>query len=564
MGYLAPANVPISDTRAGHIRRGSKEPGTDYATPYGTDLIAPGDGVILSVDPNPGGAEGRRISFLMDDTGEVIDWIHLSEIMMRAGQRIGRGTKGIAKSGASGFGKDWYYGPHVHVTRRARQGLPYSQTLDFQAAVEGGGGGGSAPASADVAKGQRTAGGNGVRRRKQPTSKSAENGEMLKPGTVGNFTGWIRGEKVDGIDTWFQGISGDWFWAGGFTQGANTTGLKDLNPKTPAPKPDPKPTSTQRKVGPNGARRRESPSSKAAEAGEMLAPGTIGNFNGWARGEKVEGNDVWFRGTSGDWFWSGGFEGGPVTAGLPEISIAPPVTPPKPVDPKPTPNADNPRNLPVYKPVYPGAKIGLVAPLTMPRGEKGIPPVKVENKIDIVQEHWTGVTADQLDWFSTDNSRGSCPNWFIRPDGTVYELIRPGMKPALAGPEWNWRSLGWEIQMVEGGKGTPEQFEAVCQLLAWIHSYDGKVLDGTPVTFPLDRDHFKAHRELVATECPGDWWFSQMDAQLARARVIYAEKYAPEQPEEPDTGDLLLARAKALIEQNNALLEEIVAWAEGA
>lgn len=560
MGYVTPADVAVSDTRAGHVARGSKEPGTDYATAYGTDLRAPEDGIIINVDHNNGGAEGRRISFEItsgERTGEVIDWIHLSKIMMSVGQRIGKGTKGIALSGASGFGVDWYYGPHVHVTRRARRGLPFSQTLDFQAAVESGGGGGGG-SNADIAAGQRTVGGNGVRHRALPTSQSPEAGDMLKPGTVGNFNGWIRGESVDGIDVWFRGsISGGWFWAGGFTQGANLTGLADLNPVTPPPA-----SGTSRMVGANGARRRVAPTTRSAEAGEMLAPGTVGNFDGWTRGEAVEGNDVWFRGTSGNWFWSGGFVNGSDVTGLPQITVDPPVDPVEPVDP---PSSDNPHGLPTYTPVYPGAKIGLVAPLSLPRGEKGTPPVKVENKIDLVQEHHTGVLEDQLAWFSTDNSRGSCPNWFIRPDGSVYELIRPGRKPALAGPEWNWRSLGWEIQSINTTtwEGTPEQFEAVCQLLAWIHSYDGKILDGTPVTFPLDREHFRAHRELVATLCPGDWWFSRMDAQLTRAREIYAEKYAPTEPEEPDAGDVLLARAKALIEENTKLLQEIVEWAEG-
>ena len=162
----------------------------------------------------------------------------------------------------------------------------------------------------------------------------------------------------------------------------------------------------------------------------MLAPGVVGNFDGWTHGEKVDGNDVWFRGISGNWFWSGGFKEGPLTDGLPLVSSTP-VDPNPPVVVPVDPN--NPKGLSVYAPVYPGAKIGLVAPLTLPRGEKGIPPVKVENKIDLVQEHHTGVLEDQLAWFSTDNSRGSCPNWFIRPNGDVFELIRPPAQACTPG-----------------------------------------------------------------------------------------------------------------------------------
>lgn len=39
-----------------------------------------------------------------------------------------------------------------------------------------------------------------------------------------------------------------------------------------------------------------------------LARGVTGTFNGFTRGERVEGNDIWFRGAfTGLWFWSGAF-----------------------------------------------------------------------------------------------------------------------------------------------------------------------------------------------------------------------------------------------------------------
>jgi peptidoglycan hydrolase-like protein with peptidoglycan-binding domain len=212
-----------------------------------------------------------------------------------------------------------------------------------------------------------------------------------------------------------------------------------------------------------------------------------------------------------------------------------PGTPP----PQPVPLPDNPRNLPTYEPVYPGAKWGLKAPLGDGlRGEKGEDHTPVPFIIDREIEHHTGTTVDQLDWFSYRNSRSSCPNWFIRPDGTVFELIRPLNKPALTGPEWNWRSVGWEIQATNSvtWEGTAAQFEAVAQLLAWLSSYNGKELDGVPVVLPLDREHFINHREaLPGTECPGNWWASRMDAQLERAREIFAEKYEEtDPPVDPD------------------------------
>lgn len=166
---------------------------------------------------------------------------------------------------------------------------------------------------ANVGGGQRTAGPNGVRRRTQPTSQSAEAGEMLAAGVVGNFTGWIRGEAVNGNDVWYQGVSGHWFWSGGFTEGANGAGLKDLNPAAPAP------ASNQRTVGPNAANGRTGPGRQHPVV-QSLDGGTVGTFNGWTRGEAVQGIDVWYRGAlNGNWFWAGGFTS-QSTEGLPEIA----------------------------------------------------------------------------------------------------------------------------------------------------------------------------------------------------------------------------------------------------
>lgn len=195
----------------------------------------------------------------------------------------------------------------------------------------------------------------------------------------------------------------------------------------------------------------------------------------------------------------------------------------------PAPVADNPLGLPTYTPVYPGAVAGLVSPYSDGlRTFKGDEPVTA--RIDRAIEHHCATTVDQLALFSRVNDRDVCPNWYIRTDGTVYELIRPGRKPATTGPEWNYRSLSWELLNATGApgwEGTPAQFEAVCQLLAWIASHDGKLLDGAPVTFKLTREFFINHQEaLPGTECPGPWWVARMDKQLERARVIYAERYA--------------------------------------
>lgn len=131
MGYVTPADVGVSDNWQDHIDRGSAEPGTDYMTAFGTDLRMPGDGMIALADNNPAGAEGRRLQLYMDD-GRVIDFIHGYWIHGNEGQRVSRGQTGIFISGASGWGEEYYYGAHVHVTLRANVGKPFKDTLNFE------------------------------------------------------------------------------------------------------------------------------------------------------------------------------------------------------------------------------------------------------------------------------------------------------------------------------------------------------------------------------------------------------------------------------------------------
>ena len=65
-----------------------------------------------------------------------------------------------------------------------------------------------------------------------------------------------------------------------------------------------------------------------------VGAGEIGNFIGWTRGQVVEGNDIWFLGVSGGWFWAGVFETGSSTTGLPEV---------------PNPNIPNPSDTPTLE-----------------------------------------------------------------------------------------------------------------------------------------------------------------------------------------------------------------------
>lgn len=182
---------------------------------------------------------------------------------------------------------------------------------------------------------QRRAHGEPVKRREQPSSKSKDLGDWIQPGEVGNFDAWIYGESVGGINVWFRGISGAWFWAGGFTS-QTTAGLTDLNPKTP-----PAVQPNQRKVAPVEVNTRKSPTA-AAERGKPVDANSVITPEGWVRGQRIEGIDVWFK-IAGWYSWAGGFTN-QATGGLkdlnalePERPVEPPeVTDPTGPDPKTT------------------------------------------------------------------------------------------------------------------------------------------------------------------------------------------------------------------------------------
>ena len=96
----------------------------------------------------------------------------------------------------------------------------------------------------------------------------------------------------------------------------------------------------QRVAGANGVFRREAPSTQSARLEGDLEAGEVGNFVNWCHGENVGGNDIWFQGISGNWFWSGAFTSQSVD-GLNDVTSYPaPVVEPAPVVPEPTPTPE--------------------------------------------------------------------------------------------------------------------------------------------------------------------------------------------------------------------------------
>ena len=112
-----------------------------------------------------------------------------------------------------------------------------------------------APAAPVLAGNQRQANPDGANRREGPSTQYPIIEPHLEGGEIGNFVNWIHGEDPYGLgnDVWFQGISGNWFYSGAFTD-QGTHDLNDVNsypaeptPVTPepvpvVPEPTPEPT----------------------------------------------------------------------------------------------------------------------------------------------------------------------------------------------------------------------------------------------------------------------------------------------------------------------------------
>lgn len=131
---------------------------------------------------------------------------------------------------------------------------------------------------------------------------------------------------------------------------ANVDGfLRPINQAVLNP-PAPSLLGNQRVAGANGANRRAAPSVSAEILEPHLEPGEVGNFVNWAHAEDPygSGNDVWFQGVSGNWFYSGAFTD-IGTHDLADVTSYPAA----PIEPKPEPVVPEPAAPVVVEPVKP-------------------------------------------------------------------------------------------------------------------------------------------------------------------------------------------------------------------
>ena len=160
----------------------------------------------------------------------------------------------------------------------------------------------------------------------------------------------------------------------------------------------------QRTAGALGVFRRAEPNTTSERLDGDLEAGTVGTFVGWIHGEDRLGNDIWYQGVSGNWFWSGAFTVGG-TDGLADLNPAPvaapvaaPVIDAPPVIPAPV-VADVAPATPVEAPVVPTPAVADVAPV-VPAEVK--PAISVPTKDEVLTAiNDTAATADETAKVST-------------------------------------------------------------------------------------------------------------------------------------------------------------------
>lgn len=167
---------------------------------------------------------------------------------------------------------------------------------------------------------QRLAGPNGGNQRAEANTGSAVV-RSIPGGSLEEFTGYVIGQNVDGINLWYKDSLG-YAWAGIFEE-QKTDGLPNLTPKAPVEILK----NNERKIGSAGGKQRVQPNTDA-EISHLLDPGFVFEVKGYVKGQNVDGNDIWFVGkNSGHYVWSGGTNNGSF-AGLPNLTAELPPKPP--------------------------------------------------------------------------------------------------------------------------------------------------------------------------------------------------------------------------------------------
>jgi hypothetical protein len=299
--------------------------GIDFGIPEGTPIYAADSGNIafegwattLSSN-NPwwlAPAYAGIVVVINHNDGFLTIYGHLSGTVINNGQFVEKGQL-IGHSGNTGLSS----GPHLHFEVAGWPLQPYNGyygRLNPNNYVSGFAG---APAiqpqtSLILSPNQRKVGANNINQRAQPnTAESTPIVRIIEANTVETFNGFVRGEPFEGNDIWYRDDQG-YAWSGAFASPVSTQGLPDLTPPKPAAPVIGRTSKVEIKY-------RATPYRSGKIIDTLPANVHFPSFTEFAHGESINGNDIWFRGTSrGGWGWSGGFTD-PSTVNMIEV-VAP-------------------------------------------------------------------------------------------------------------------------------------------------------------------------------------------------------------------------------------------------
>lgn len=116
-------------------------------------------------------------------------------------------------------------------------------------------------------------------------------------------------------------------------------------------------------------------------------------------------------------------------------------------------------------------------------------------RVETVILHWTvGTTESAIARFMDPTSRVSA-HYVIARDGTVYRVVSETDTAWHAGDYTvNLRSIGIEHDAGPGRDPTEAQYAASARLVRELSARYG---------IPVDAQHIRPHRAIVATQCPG-------------------------------------------------------------
>lgn len=189
-----------------------------------------------------------------------------------------------------------------------------------------------------------------------------------------------------------------------------------------------------------------------------------------------------------------------------------------------------------YPTRYPGAQ-WIPSPYMTPGRQAGR---NWPSTVDTVVMHHTDGTKESVIQTFTNSPRRVSAHFLVCRDGSVIQFVDLADVAWHAG-EWtmNVRSVGIEHEHYRTGSGwsswTAEQLTAASRLLAWLESVAGRRLT------------VLRHRDVVATECPGDLPVETIVQRAREGGTMEEKRYFPE------TGHWLAHGFKAFWEAHGGL-----------